>query len=205
QARNGATVTSRPGARGLITFLFFFSCSLFLFSFPVLFSCSLFLFSFPATAPAIARSVPVADVVYMISDMLFSSKLREAAKATGVSVQAARDPAAWAEAARGAAVVAGAAVAWRRPPGGSGLLRAGAFGRLLGLALLGAVCAPALLVAGVKRTDAVTTSLLLTLEAPFTMLLAWLLFREHLGRRALVAAALVLGGALLAAAPPGAL
>ena len=44
----------------------------------------------------------MADVVYMISDMLFSSKLREAAKATGVSVQAARDPAAWAEAARGA-------------------------------------------------------------------------------------------------------
>jgi len=42
------------------------------------------------------------DVVYMISDMLFSSKLREAAKATGVSVQATRDPAAWAEAARGA-------------------------------------------------------------------------------------------------------
>src|SRR5689334_5160388 len=36
----------------------------------------------------------------MISDMLFSSKLREAAKATGVTVQAARDAAAWATAAR---------------------------------------------------------------------------------------------------------
>ena len=36
----------------------------------------------------------------MISDMLFSSKLREAAKATGVSVQATRDAAAWAAAAR---------------------------------------------------------------------------------------------------------
>ena len=54
---------------------------------------------------------------------------------------------------------------------------------------------------GVKRTDAVTTSLLLTLEAPFTMLLARLLFHEHLGRRALAAAALILGGALLAAVP----
>ena len=42
----------------------------------------------------------MADVVYMISDMLFSSKLREAAKATGVSVQPARDAAAWAAAAR---------------------------------------------------------------------------------------------------------
>ena len=42
----------------------------------------------------------MADVVYMISDMLFSSKLREAAKATGVSVQAVRDAAGWAAAAR---------------------------------------------------------------------------------------------------------
>jgi len=42
----------------------------------------------------------MADVVYMISDMLFSSKLREAAKATGVTVQAQRDAAAWAAAAR---------------------------------------------------------------------------------------------------------
>lgn len=41
----------------------------------------------------------MADVVYMISDMLFSSKLREAAKATGVSVQAARDASGWAAAA----------------------------------------------------------------------------------------------------------
>jgi len=104
----------------------------------------------------------------------------------------------------GAAAAAGVAVGVRRPAGGSGLLRAGALARLAGLALLGAVCAPALLVAGVKRTDAVTTSLLLTLEAPFTMLLAWLAFREHLGRRAVVAAALVLAGALLAAAPSGA-
>lgn len=42
----------------------------------------------------------MADVVYMISDMLFSSKLRETAKATGVSVQAQRDATAWAAAAR---------------------------------------------------------------------------------------------------------
>jgi CheY-like chemotaxis protein len=42
----------------------------------------------------------MADVVYLISDMLFSSKLREAAKATGVSVQATRDATAWAAAAR---------------------------------------------------------------------------------------------------------
>ena len=42
----------------------------------------------------------MADVVYFINDMLFSSKLREAAKATGVTVQGAREPAAFAAAAR---------------------------------------------------------------------------------------------------------
>jgi drug/metabolite transporter (DMT)-like permease len=101
----------------------------------------------------------------------------------------------------GAAAAAGVVIALRRQRGASGLLRGRALVRLLGLALLGAVCAPALLVVGVKRTDAVTTSLLLTLEAPFTMLLARLLFHEHLGRRALAAAALILGGALLAGTP----
>jgi hypothetical protein len=44
----------------------------------------------------------MADVVYLIQDMLFSSKVREAAKQLGVTVQAAREPPAWAEAARGA-------------------------------------------------------------------------------------------------------
>jgi CheY-like chemotaxis protein len=51
-------------------------------------------------AVTLLAELSVADVVYMISDMLFSSKLREAAKATGVSVQATRDAAAWAAAAR---------------------------------------------------------------------------------------------------------
>jgi drug/metabolite transporter (DMT)-like permease len=105
----------------------------------------------------------------------------------------------------GAAAAAGVVVAVRRRPGTGGPVRAGVVARLIAVAVLGAVCAPALLVAGVKRTDAVTTSLLLTLEAPFTMLLARLVFREHLGRRALAAAALVLAGAMLVAAPAGAI
>lgn len=104
----------------------------------------------------------------------------------------------------GAAAAAGIVVAVRRRPGAGGPVHAGVVARLIVIAVLGAVCAPALLVAGVKRTDAVTTSLLLTLEAPFTMLLARLVFREHVGRRALAAAALVLAGAMLVAAPTGA-
>jgi CheY-like chemotaxis protein len=42
----------------------------------------------------------MADVVYLINDMMFSSKVREVAKQTGVSIAAAREPAAWAAAAR---------------------------------------------------------------------------------------------------------
>ena len=44
----------------------------------------------------------MADVAYLIQDMLFSSKVREAAKASGLTVQAAREPAAFVDAARGA-------------------------------------------------------------------------------------------------------
>jgi AmiR/NasT family two-component response regulator len=44
----------------------------------------------------------MADVAYLINDMLFSSKLREAAKQVGLTVQATRDPAAFAAAARDA-------------------------------------------------------------------------------------------------------
>ncbi|HVV52625.1 MAG TPA: hypothetical protein VHO06_23370 [Polyangia bacterium] len=42
----------------------------------------------------------MAEVVYLINDMLFSSKLRETAKTAGVTVQPAREPAAFAAAAR---------------------------------------------------------------------------------------------------------
>ncbi len=44
----------------------------------------------------------MAEVVTLIQDMLFSSKVREVAKATGRSVQSTRDPAAFAAAAAGA-------------------------------------------------------------------------------------------------------
>ena len=47
------------------------------------------------------------------------------------------------------------------------------------MALLGGFAGPALLVHGLESTDAVRASLLLTLEAPLTALLAAALFREH--------------------------
>ena len=43
------------------------------------------------------------DVVYLVQDMLFTSKIREVAKQTGVTVQGVRDPAALASAVAGGA------------------------------------------------------------------------------------------------------
>jgi CheY-like chemotaxis protein len=47
----------------------------------------------------------LADVVYFVRDMLFTSKIREVARQVGASVEAARDPQAIAQAARGARLV----------------------------------------------------------------------------------------------------
>jgi drug/metabolite transporter (DMT)-like permease len=80
----------------------------------------------------------------------------------------------------------------------------GAGPRLAAIALVGAAAAPALLAAGLARTDAATASLLLALEAPFTLLLARVVLGEHLGARVLVAATLIFAAALLLAAPRGA-
>jgi CheY-like chemotaxis protein len=47
----------------------------------------------------------LADVVHFITDMLFASKVREAAKHVGLTIQGARDPQAFATAAREAKLV----------------------------------------------------------------------------------------------------
>jgi drug/metabolite transporter (DMT)-like permease len=69
--------------------------------------------------------------------------------------------------------------------------------RVLLVAALGAVAGPALLVYGLARTDAVRASLWLTLEAPLTVLLAAIFFREHVSRRVWLAVALITVGATL--------
>jgi drug/metabolite transporter (DMT)-like permease len=61
----------------------------------------------------------------------------------------------------------------------------------------GALLAPVLLLWGLLRVSGLTGSLLLNLEAPFTMALAVLAFGEHLSLRELAAAALVVGGGML--------
>jgi drug/metabolite transporter (DMT)-like permease len=66
---------------------------------------------------------------------------------------------------------------------------------LAAIAVSGGVAAPVLLLVGLARVSAVAGSLLLNLEAPLTMLFAVALFREHLGRGALGATALIVAGA----------
>ena len=73
--------------------------------------------------------------------------------------------------------------------------------RVLLVALLGGFAGPALLVYGLERTDAVRASLLLTLEAPLTALLAAALFREYVSRRVWFAVTLITIGAATLAYP----
>jgi len=73
--------------------------------------------------------------------------------------------------------------------------------RVVLVALLGGFAGPALLVYGLKGTDAVRASLLLTLEAPLTALLAAALFREYVSRRVWFAVTLITVGAATLAYP----
>jgi len=69
---------------------------------------------------------------------------------------------------------------------------------LAGAVIAGAALGPVLMLWGLSRVSGLTASLLLNLEAPFTIALAVLAFGEHLSRREALAAALVVcGGALL--------
>src|SRR3984885_7388323 len=73
---------------------------------------------------------------------------------------------------------------------------------LLGAIASGGVLAPVLLMYGLTRTSAANASLLLNLEAVFTALLAWIVFRENADRRVVLGMALIVGaGAILAWSP----
>ena len=69
--------------------------------------------------------------------------------------------------------------------------------RLAAVILAGGIAAPLLLMFGLARTDAASTSLLLNLEGLATMGIAWLVFRENVDRRLLLGALAILAGAVL--------
>jgi drug/metabolite transporter (DMT)-like permease len=102
-----------------------------------------------------------------------------------------------------ALLYAGAAIASlsaaRRKAGRAAPIRLAHAGNVVVIALFGAVLAPACLAWGLKTTSGVAASLLLNLEAAFTSALAYLAFRESIGRRVVLAMlAMFAAGGLLA-------
>jgi drug/metabolite transporter (DMT)-like permease len=85
-----------------------------------------------------------------------------------------------------------------QPDGVEARLRRTDVRRLLAMAGFGAVLGPVALAWGLQHTSGTGASLMLTLEAVFTALLAWRLYGETMDRRVWTAVALLLaGGALL--------
>lgn len=74
---------------------------------------------------------------------------------------------------------------------------------LLGVIALGGVAGPLLLLVGLARVSGTAGALLLNFEGPLTIVLAALLFGEHLGRSAALAATCILLGAVVLRVSPG--
>jgi len=89
--------------------------------------------------------------------------------------------------------------------GGSAELRRdpGQRGRLLAIVLLGGVLGPVFLLLGLRAAPAASVSLWLNGEIVATVALAWAFFHDHVGRRAIAAAALILIAGILLALPDG--
>jgi drug/metabolite transporter (DMT)-like permease len=103
----------------------------------------------------------------------------------------------WTTAALLYAGAAAVGLASRRPAAQEARLRLADLRRLLAMAFFGAALGPAALAWGLQRSSATSASLLLTLEALFTALLAALFYRESLDRRVRLALALLLAGGVL--------
>ncbi len=76
---------------------------------------------------------------------------------------------------------------------------------LMGMVLLGGMLGPGLMLTGLSRLSAVLTSLLLNLEAPFTVLIAIVFFREHLSRWEGLGTLLIMTGGIVVSYQPDAL
>jgi len=91
----------------------------------------------------------------------------------------------------GAAVVA---LLMRHPPGREAALRRSDFPRIAAMAGFGAVIGPVALAWGLQRTSGSSASLMLTLEALFTAILAWRLYGETMDKRVGAAMFFLLAG-----------
>ena len=75
--------------------------------------------------------------------------------------------------------------------------------RLLAMAGFGAVIGPVALAWGLQRTSGTSASLMLTLEALFTVVLAWRLYGESMDKRVVTAMMLLLAGGIALVADQG--
>jgi drug/metabolite transporter (DMT)-like permease len=75
--------------------------------------------------------------------------------------------------------------------------------RLLAMAGFGAVIGPVMLAWGLQRTSGASASLMLTLEALFTVVLAWRLYGESMDKRVATAMLLLLAGGIALVADQG--
>ena len=82
----------------------------------------------------------------------------------------------------------------RRPREPEARVHRGDFKRLLAMAAFGAVIGPVALAWGLQRTSGASASLMLTLEALFTAILAWKLYHETMDNRVGLGAARQQGG-----------
>ena len=99
-----------------------------------------------------------------------------------------------------ALLYAGAAIVGallRRPVQQEAALRSGDLRRVAWMALFGAAIGPVALAWGLQRTSTTSASLMLTLEALFTVLLARILYHEQMDRRVWLAMLLLLAGGLV--------
>jgi len=99
-----------------------------------------------------------------------------------------------------ALLYAGAAIAGallRQPVGIEARLRRTDTARLMAMAAFGAVIGPVALAWGLQHTSGTSASLMLTLEALFTALLAWLLYRETMDGRVWTAMFLLVAGGVV--------
>lgn len=102
---------------------------------------------------------------------------------------------------------AGAAVvAWllRQPARKEAQVKRSDGPRLLAMAGMGAVVGPVALAWGLQRTSGTSASLMLTLEAVFTVVLAWRWYGETLDKRVMGAVLLLLAGGMVLVAEQGA-
>lgn len=106
-----------------------------------------------------------------------------------------------------ALLYAGASVvAWllRQPASREAQVKRSDARRLIAMAFMGAVLGPVALAWGLQRTSGVSASLMLTLEAVFTAVLAWRWYGETLDKRVIGAVLLLLAGGLVLVAEQGA-